>query len=135
MIETKACKKINEVKEDDKCQICGELREAVQPLLPGCKRLTGSEFVKRHENTLLVLVVKQAIENGLFPEVSEWYTEKQEHRKLIVNDEKKLYWDWEHEIRTNFLARRPHLTLENTVRKTILLINMVCPRESNKEAK
>ena len=38
-------------------------------------------------------------------------------------------------MRTNCIARRPDLILEDTVKKTILLIDMACPNESNKEAK
>ena len=38
-------------------------------------------------------------------------------------------------MRTNCIATRPDLTLEDTAKKTILLIDMVCSNESNKEAK
>ena len=38
-------------------------------------------------------------------------------------------------MRTNCIARRPDLVLEDTVKKTILLIDMACPDESNNEAK
>ena len=54
---------------------------------------------------------------------------------MIKNDGKKLYWDWEHRMRTKCIARTPDLALEDTAKKTILLIDMVCPNESNKEAK
>ena len=54
---------------------------------------------------------------------------------MIENDGEKLYWDWEHQIRTNCIARRPDLTLEDIAKKTILLIDTACPNESNKEAK
>ena len=67
-IETRAWKKIRGLAADDKCRLCGEYRETVQHLLSGCKKLAGSEYVKRHDNTLKVLAVKWAIENGLLPE-------------------------------------------------------------------
>ena len=38
-------------------------------------------------------------------------------------------------MRTNCNARRPNLTLEDTAKKTILLIDMACPNELHKEAK
>ena len=41
----------------------------------------------------------------------------------------------EHPMRTNCTARRPHLTLEDTVNKTILLIDLACPNEDSKEQK
>ena len=96
MIETKAWKKIRELVDDDKCRLCAEHRETVQHLLSGCKKLAGSKYVKRHDNTLKVLAVKWAIENGLLPEETKWYTVNWEREKVIENDGKKLYWDWEH---------------------------------------
>ena len=47
----------------------------------------------------------------------------------------KLFWDWKHPMRTNCIGRRPDLTLEDTSKKTILLINMAYPNECNKIAK
>ena len=54
---------------------------------------------------------------------------------MIEKDGKKLFWDWEHPMRTDGIARRPDLTLEDTSKKTILLIDMACPNENNKIAK
>ena len=36
----------------DKCRLCEEHRETVDHLLPGYKKLIGSEYVKQHSNTL-----------------------------------------------------------------------------------
>ena len=49
---------------------------------------------------------------------------------MVEKDGKKLFWDWEHSIRTGHTARRPGLTLEDTSKKTILLIDMACPNEN-----
>ena len=38
-------------------------------------------------------------------------------------------------MRTNGIARRPDLTLEDTSKKTILLTDMACPNKYNKMAK
>ena len=62
MIETKAWKKTRGLVDDDKYRLCGEHRETAQHLL------AGSEYVKRHDNTLKVLAMKWAVENGLLPE-------------------------------------------------------------------
>ena len=35
-------------------------------------------------------------------------------------------------MRTDCIARRPDLTLEDTSKKTMLLIDMTCPNENNK---
>ena len=135
MVETRAWKKIRGLVECDKCRLCGEHRETVHHLLSGCKKLAGTEYVKRHNNTLKVLAVKWATENGLLPKDTKWYTMKWERGKVIEKDGKKLFWDWEHPMRTDCIAHRPNLTLEDKSKKTILLIDMACPNESIKIAK
>ena len=79
--------------------------------------------------------MKWAIENGLLPEDAKWYTQQWERGKVIEKDGKKLFWDWEHRMRTKCVARRPDLTLEDTSKKLIMLIDMACPNEANKETK
>ena len=94
MIETRAWKKIRGLIDDDKCQLCGEHRETVQYLLAGCKKLAGSEYIKRHDNTRVKLpAVKWAIENRLLNDKTRWYAVNWERGKVIKNDGKKLYWD------------------------------------------
>ena len=88
MIETRAWKKIRALVEDDKCQLCGEHRETVQHILSGCTKLTGSEYVKQHDNALKVLAVKWAIENGLLPAETKRYAEKWKSRKIIESGER-----------------------------------------------
>ena len=107
-------------------------RETVYHLLSGCKKLAGTEYVKLHNNTLKKLAVKRATENSLFPKDTKWYTTNWERGKVIEKDGKKLFWDWEHPIRTDGIARRPDLTLEDTSKKTMLLIDMACPNETIK---
>ena len=53
----------------------------------------------------------------------------------MENNGKKLYWDWEHRMRTSCTARRPDLTLEDTEKKMILLVDMAFPNETNKDEK
>ena len=65
MIETRAWKKIRGLEECGKYRLCEDNRETVHHLLPGCKKLVGTEYVKRHNNTLKVLPVKWAVENAL----------------------------------------------------------------------
>ena len=58
MVETRAWKKMKGLTDQDKCRLCGECKETVQHLLAGCKKLAGSEYVKRHDNALKVLAVQ-----------------------------------------------------------------------------
>ena len=72
---------------------------------------------------------------GIMPEGTKWYAEKWEKGKVLENGGNRLYWDWEHRMRTNCTARRPDLTLEDEEKKTILLVDMACPNEVNRQAK
>ena len=45
-------------------------------LLAGCKKVAGTEYAKGHNITLKVLAVKWAVENGLLPEDTKWYIER-----------------------------------------------------------
>ena len=135
MIETRAWKKIGGLIVEDMCRLCGEQKETVQHPLSGCKKLAGADYLRRHDNTLRVLAVTWASESGLLPENVKWYIEKWERGKVSENNVKKLYWDWEHRMRISCTARRPDLTLEDTEKKMILLVDMACPNEKNKDEK
>ena len=56
-------------------------------------------------------------------------------QKVVEKDGKKLHWGWEHPMMMDCIAHRPGLTLEDTSKKTILLIDMAHPNEYNKVAK
>ena len=73
-------------------------------LLSGCKKLAGTEYIKQHNNTLKMLAVKWATENGMLPKDTKWDATKWERGKVIEKDGKKLFWDWEHPTRTDSIA-------------------------------
>ena len=64
-----------------------------------------------------------------------WCRDRWERGKVIENNGKKLLWDWEHSMKTSCKARRPDLMLEDSEKKEIVLIDMACPNESNKNVK
>ena len=74
------------------------------------------------------------------PEGTMWYAEKwekalREKGKVLENGGKRLYRDWEHRMRTNCTTRRSDLALEDEEKKTILLVDMACPDEANRQVK
>ena len=89
IIGTRVWKMIRGLVNNNKCRLCGEYRETVQHLLSGCKKLSGTEYIKRHDNALKVLAVKLAMENRLLPEGTKWYEIKWECGKVIENNGKK----------------------------------------------
>jgi hypothetical protein len=49
---------------------------------------------------------------------------------VIENNGKKLFWDWEHRMRTSCPARRSDLMLEDSEKKEITLIDILRVRTS-----
>ena len=58
-----------------------------------------------------------------------------ESEKVIEKNGKKLFCDWKYPTRTDYIADRLDLTLGDTTRKTILLINIMCPNDYTKVTK
>lgn len=66
------------------------MRETVQHLLAGSKKIAGTEYKKRYDNLLNVLPLKCAIDNALQPEGTKWYTENQRKGKMTESNGKML---------------------------------------------
>ena len=133
MVKTTAWKKVRRLIDDEMCRVCGETKETVQHLLAGCKKLAGTEYVRRHNNALKVLAVWWAVKKRLLPEGTKWYDVRWEKGTVIERDGKKLLFDWEYRMRTNCTTRRPDLTLEDIDNKIVIVIDMAYPDEINKE--
>ena len=77
MVETKSCKASRGLSKFSKCRLCGQQRETVQHLLAGCKMLTNSEYLTRHNKALMILAILLTKEFDLIEKVMMWYKEKQ----------------------------------------------------------
>ena len=74
MIETRAWKALRGIEiKSEKCRLCSDKRETVHLLLAGCKVLAGNEYVRRHNNALMVFAVEWEKEAGLLEESVVWY--------------------------------------------------------------
>ena len=62
----------------------------------------------------------------MLPEDKKRYTKNGKGEKVIEKDGKKLFWYWKYPIRTDYIANRPDLTLKDTSKKTMLLIDIAC---------
>ena len=69
------------------------MRETVQHLLAGSKKIAGTEYKRRYDNSLNVLPLKCTIDNSLQPEGTKWYTENQGRGKMIESNGKMLQWE------------------------------------------
>lgn len=51
---------------------------------------------------------------------------------MVEANRERMYWDWKQQMRMICMARRPDLTLKDTEKKIIYLIDATCPIEINK---
>ena len=69
MVEARVWKALRGMEvESEICRLCADKIETVHHLVASCMVLAGSEFVRRHKNALMVLVVEWGKEAGLFEE-------------------------------------------------------------------
>ena len=61
--------------ELEEYKLTGQVRETVQDLLAGSKKIAGTEYKRRYDNSLNIVPVKWVIDNVLQPEGIKWYTE------------------------------------------------------------
>ena len=98
--------------ESDRCRLCKAHKETVYHWLSGCKKLAGSEYIKRHDNALKILCVEWCKREGLMEEGVPWYKVEWKRGYVSEANGKKFLWDFEYAMRTTSSARRPDATLE-----------------------
>ena len=59
--------------------------------MTGCKKLAGSEYVRRHNNALKVLAVQWAIDNGMLPSGTKWYRERDGRKEKLLRTMERSY--------------------------------------------
>ena len=132
MIETrgwKASRGLNVTTEN--CRLCDAHKETVMHILSGCKVLAGSDYLKRHNNALMVLIVEWAKQESLLPSNSVWYKQKWSKGTVLEKNGKKICWDFEFTMRKTTSARRPDVMIENDEEKKLWIVDMAYPNEKN----
>ena len=132
MVETRAWKKARGLQvESAKCRLCGKFDETVNHLLAGCKVLAGKEYLRRHNNALMILAVEWVKKEKILNEEEKWYNTSWMSGTVLERGGKKLIWDFEFKMRRETTARRPDLVLEDADSKCIWIVDMACPMDEN----
>ena len=132
MVETRAWKKARGLQvESAKCRLCGKFDETVNHLLAGCTVLAGKEYLRRHNNALMILAVEWAKKEKILKEEEKWYNTSWTSGTVLERGGKKLIWDFEFKMRRETTARRPDLVLEDADSKRIWIVDMACPMDEN----
>ena len=85
MVETRAWKKVRGLTENSLCRLCKEQPETMQHLLAGCKMLASSEYVARHNRTLMVMAVGWAKEKNLSDQNMKQYQAMRKRGHVLEN--------------------------------------------------
>lgn len=119
----------------DNCRLCGKFSESLDHLLSGCEKLAGAEYLKRHNNALMVMVTEWCKDLDLIEKDIKWWEQSWEKGKVLENEKAKMVWDFEFKTRKKTKARRPDVILEDKEFKEIYIVDMSCPMEENVEKK
>ena len=65
----------NGKRTNGRCQLCQVFNETVEHLVAGCKTITSSEYIARHNRALMVMATTWAKEYGSVGKETEWYKE------------------------------------------------------------
>ena len=90
MVETRAWKAASGLIEDGRCRICFSHSKTVEDLVVACRVLANSEYLTRHNRTLIILAVAWAKEYELIGEDTIWYKERWELGTVLENGKAKL---------------------------------------------
>ena len=102
--------------------------------MAGCKVLANTEYLTRHNTTMMIMAVAYAKEHELIRMDMIWYEERWKRGTVIENDKAKLLWDFEFNLRKTTKSRRSDLILEEKQKK-IWICDMACPQQHNIETK
>ena len=85
--------------------------------MAGCKVLANSEYLARHNRTLMILAIAWAKEYNLVDKDVKLHKEKWLRGHVLENAQAKLIWDFEFNLRKTTTSRRPGLILEDPEKK------------------
>ena len=86
-------------------------------ILSECKILAGIDYLKQHNNALMVLIVECAKQESLLPSDSALYKQKWSKGTVMEKNGKKICWDFDFTMRKTTSARRSDVMIENDEEK------------------
>ena len=120
MVETKSWKVSRGFAECSKFGLSDEQRETVEHLLDGCKVFANSEYLNRHNKALIILAISWAKEFNLVEKDMKWCKQKWCTGYVLENEQAKLVWDSEFNLRKTTTSRRPDLTVGDNEKKILM---------------
>ena len=135
IVPTRWYKNIQGLSSKDTCRLCGKYTETVDHILGGCAVLASIEYTKRHDQTLMVLMVEIMKKFELIDGKAVWYRIWAKPKEVVENSKAKIWWNYEWQTPHHCTNRRPDMVVMEKAEKKIWIIDMACPLEKNIEAK
>ena len=110
------------------CRECGKAMETVKHILNMCEPKGFSLYKERHDRAILIVLWRLLNEYG-FKQEEPWY--KLEAKPVYENRSVKILWDPSIPTDDEMTERRPDLVVEDRLSKSIFIIEMSVPADSN----
>ena len=110
------------------CRECGKAMETVKHILNMCEPKGFSLYKERHDRAILIVLWRRLKEYG-FKQEEPWY--QLEAKPVYENRSVKILWDPSIPTDDEMTERRPDLVVEDRLCKSIFIIEMSVPTDSN----
>ncbi|XP_054157466.1 uncharacterized protein LOC128955815 [Oppia nitens] len=109
----------------DKCRMCHMESETIEHILNGCKVLTNTEYLSRHNQVAKIIHQELAIRFGLTKEPLPYY--RYEPQSVMESNRAKLYWDKEIRTDKTVAHNRPDIVLVDKHQDKAYIIDIAVP--------
>ena len=109
----------------DKCRMCHMESETIEHILNGCKVLSNTEYLCRHNQVAKIVHQDLAIRYGLLNEQLPYY--RYEPQSVLENSKAKLYWDKEIRTDKTVAHNRPDIALVDKHQNKAYIVDIAVP--------
>ena len=99
-------------------RLCGQYDGTVQHLLAVCTT-AGAEYVRRHNNALMVLAAQWGQQHGNIEIGAQWNHQHWVKGEVMETDKLKLMWDFKYKLRKYNKASRLDITQDDRIGKHV----------------
>jgi len=99
--------------------------ETIEHILNGCKVLTNTEYLSRHNQVAKIIHQELAIRFGLVQEPLPYY--RYEPQSVLENNKAKIYWDKEIRTDKTVVHNRPDILLVDKQQDKAYIIDIAVP--------
>ena len=116
--------RIDKQSGDPKCRLCGEREETVMHVLSECKKITQTEYKKRHDK-VATWTHWRLCQIYSLPHADSWYKHLAE--KVIDTPQVKILWDFNIQTDRVLEARRPDIVVTDKENQETWIIDIAIP--------